>query len=278
MVKFFGLFLIMMSMELSAAIHTGTVSHIDMPRTRKELPLVFLSDGTVLKIKPEYKNDLNAFITAQRSGETLKLKVNKKRQILAVENLGVDRKEIADNFEPFVNYEPTVLATEADGKKLFDTLKRRANSYSQCYNRAHVWSYESKINQKVDSMKVFVFYTRKYIREYNFNWWFHVAPFTYVSAPEGRQERVLDRTFAKGPLSMKRWTDIFMRNKVECTSINKYSDYENHQDKAYCYLYRASMFYYQPLDLEALENTGKTKTDWVRWEVKNAYRNGFGWW
>lgn len=278
MVKFLSLILFMISFQLSAAIHTGKISKIDLPQNQHELPLIFLDSGKVLKIKPENKDDLAAFYTAMRNSEKLKLMTNKKRQIVAVENLGTEEMLVSETVGKIADYEPTVMASEEDAKKLFSGLRRGARSWSQCYNRAHIWSYESKLNHSVNTMKVFIFYTRKYIREYDFDWWFHVSPFTYVAAAESREERVLDYRFSKSPLSMKKWTDLFMRNRVECTPISNYSEYENNQEKAYCYLQRASMFYYQPLDLEALENSGKTKTDWVKWEVKNAYRNGFGDW
>lgn len=276
MVRFLGLMFLFVSFQLTAAIHVGKISKIDLPQNQNELPLILMESGMVLKIKPEHKNDLSAYFSAQQRNEILKIVTNKKRQIVAVENIGIEEK-IVPEFKSFENYEPTVLATEVDAKNLFNTFKRGANSWSQCYNRAHVWSYESKTKHQVNTMKVFIFYTRKYIREYDFDWWFHVSPFTYIAGTETPEERVLDYRFTKAPATMKKWTDLFMRNKVECTSINRYSDYENNQEKAYCYLYRASMYYYQPLDLEALENTGKTKTDWVKWEVNNAYRNGFGW-
>jgi len=276
MVKFLGVFFLLITIQSIAGTHIGKISKIDLPVNRQELPLILMEDGMVLKIKPEHKSDLNDYFRAHSNGERLRIITNKRRQIVAVENLGPEEIKVFESTESFASFEPTVLATEVDVNNLFSKLKRGANSWSQCYNRAHVWSYESKVNQSVDTMKVFVFYTRKYIREYDFEWWFHVSPFTYVSGIERAEERVLDYRFSKAPVTMKKWTDLFMRNKVECTAINKYSDYENNQEKAYCYLYRSSMFYYQPLDLEALENTGKEKTNWVKWEVNNAYRNGFG--
>lgn len=157
-------------------------------------------------------------------------------------------------------------------------MKRGWSSNSQCYNRAHVWVYEAKNNYSLNAMKVFMFYTRKYIRQYNFEWWFHVAPFTYIQEGESTVEKVLDPRFTRGPLVMKSWTDIFMRNKVTCPAITKYSQYANNQEAEYCYLYKASMYYVQPLDLENLENTGRTKTAFYNWEVNRAYRQGFSWW
>lgn len=276
MFRFFGFLILMLSFQLSAAIHTGSITQIDFPKHRQELPLLFLNTGYVLKIKPEHKNDVEVYHLAKKSGATLQFLVNKKREVLGVVNLGIRAVKEIPETKTNVSYKPTVLASEEEAQKIFSTLRPRARKESQCYNRAHIWSFESKKTYKLNSAKVFMFYTRKYIREYNFHWWFHVAPFTYIGNRTDIQERVLDYKYTASPLPMKNWTDIFMQNHAVCPSISKYSQYSRNQEKAYCYLYRASMYYYQPLDLDALERTGKKKTNWIQWEIKNGYRNGFG--
>jgi hypothetical protein len=35
------------------------------------------------------------------------------------------------------------------------------------------------------------------------------------------------------------------------------------------------MYYYQPLDLEAMDKQGKVRLFWEEWEVSNAYREAF---
>ena len=258
-----------------AGTHRASISHIDYPVDGEKETLLYLSDATVVKLSDQ--KDIRFYEEAKSEGHILKLKTDSKRHVLDAEKLPSTpspqtMKEMPEEFKP------TLLNSQAEVSQIFKSLRRNATSYSQCYNRAHIWSYESKNKFQLNSMKVFMFYTRKYIREYNFQWWFHVAPYTYVMLDGVKQERVLDPRFTKAPTEMKSWTDVFMKNKVTCTEITKYSDYSNHQEDAYCYLYKSSMYYVQPLDLENLENTGKTKETWLNYEITRAYRNGFGMW
>ena len=115
-------------------------------------------------------------------------------------------------------------------------------------------------------MKAFIFFTKRYLREYNFGWWFHVSPYLLL----GDQQTVLDRTYTKQPLPVKAWTDNFMKNKVTCPEISQYSQYRNNQEKEYCYLRKVSMYYYQPSDIEAADNNGKPKEGWVDWELNQS--------
>ncbi len=274
MVKFLSFFLVF-SFSLHAAIHTGTIEYIDEAKNQNELTHLYLSDGFVLKVNGE--KDFQNYVEASEDKSILRFEVDQDRRVLSVSSLGkLNTNEGTTDY--YFDFEPTVLNSLAEAKNIFRSLRNGATSWSQCYNRAHVWAYESKRTFNLDSMKVFMFYTRKYIREFNFDWWFHVSPFTYVMEDGVKTERVLDFGFTRSTLHMKNWTDIFMRNKVTCPEITKYSEYENNQEAEYCYLYKAPMYYLQPLDLDNKERTGATKSKWLDYEVKRAYRNGFGIW
>ena len=86
MVRFLAFILILVSFQLTAATYIGKISRIDLAQNQNELPLILMESGMVLKIKPEHKNDLAAFFSAQQNGEKLKIVTNKKRQIVAIEN------------------------------------------------------------------------------------------------------------------------------------------------------------------------------------------------
>lgn len=273
MIKVILVLLAFVSLNSWARMQRGTIHKIDYGKP----DLLLMNDGSVLKVSPKDKDMLKFYEEAIAEGDVLLFEVDKNRVIQSTE--AVDSiEEVNTNARKFEKYLPTVLTSSSEVRKIFNSFRRDWSSSGQCYNRAHVWSYEAKNQFKHDSMKVFTFYTRKYIRKYNFEWWFHVAPFTYLKEGDMITEKVLDPRFAREPLSVKPWTDIFMRNKAICPVISKYSDYENHQEKEWCYLYKASMYYVQPLDLDNLERTGTTKTKFLNWEVKRAYRNGFGWW
>lgn len=254
----------------------GTIHHLDYPRPGEDLTLVYLSSGDVLKVPVEEKDLHKELEEAFKHHQVLELEYNHDRFIEAVSSFQDNKQPVTTKRIPTnESYNPTILSSQFDASQLFRSLRRGATSWSQCYNRAHIWAYESKYYNDINSMKVFLFFTRKYIRQYNYKWWFHVSPFTYVDEGNGIQEKVLDLAFTRGPTPMKQWTDLFMYNRATCPEVTKYSQYENHQEEEYCYLHKATMFYLQPLDLDNLERSGQIKSNWVDYEVRRAYRNGF---
>ena len=102
-----------------------------------------------------------------------------------------------------------------------------------------------------------------------------MAPMVHVVVNNEVKERVMDIKYAKGPLKLKQWTDIFMRDNADCPVVEKYSDHANYPESGSCFLMKSSMYYYQPVDLEQLELTGIGKSRWLAPEVKHAYLEAF---
>lgn len=119
------------------------------------------------------------------------------------------------------------------------------------------------------------FFTRKYIRKYKFEWWFHVAPMVHVVHDGEVKERIMDIKYSKGPLKLKQWTDIFMRDSAHCRVVDKYTDQANFPESGSCFVMKSSMYYYQPIDLELLEVQGQEKMRWLEPEVRHAYMDAF---
>jgi hypothetical protein len=124
-------------------------------------------------------------------------------------------------------------------------------------------------------MKSFIFFSKKYIRKFNFDWWFHVAPLVHVVNKNKIEERVMDIKYARGPRKMKEWSDIFMKDDSQCLIINQYSDFADWPESSNCYIMRTSMYYYQPLDMENLEKFGYEKNRWIESELQGAYAEAF---
>jgi len=175
------------------------------------------------------------------------------------------------------DYSPSEL-TENQTSDLFKSFRKGARGISQCYNRAHIWVYESKKSFDINSMKVFLFFTKKFIREHDYKWWFHVAPGAYTKKFSQTYFSALDPFFASYPLPLSEWSHLFVPKKIQCLEIDHYSEYEKNQEKESCYLLKTSMYYVQPMDLKVLEERNEIKNTWKRLEVKRAYRNGFGIW
>ena len=172
------------------------------------------------------------------------------------------------------DYTPTNLPDMPTGMAYFTTMDKRTKSSSQCYNRAHGWSYDLWRTRGLNSMKLFLFFTSKYIRSYRYHWWFHVTPMSYIAGVE----HTFDRSFTTMPLQVKTWTDIFMYNNATCRSVSHYSHYRRNQNAEWCYLIRASQYYRTPSDLELYERNGRTETAWVRSEIRQARRQAFIYW
>jgi hypothetical protein len=165
---------------------------------------------------------------------------------------------------------PSILSDLASAQALFLQARHKTKN-SQCFNRAHVWAYEWAKNHQINSQKTWLFFTRRYIRKYAFEWWFHVAPSVVVKTDEKLLHRVMDVKYAREPLETHRWTNIFMRNGARCKLIERYSDYAHYPESDWCYIQRTSMFYYRPLDLEEFETWGVPKSNWYESEVRQAY-------
>lgn len=84
---------------------------------------------------------------------------------------------------------------------IFNKMNKNTKRYSQCYERAHVWSYQIKQKRNLNTQKMFVYFTRKYQREINGQWWFHVAPGIYFNS----ELYMLDPEFLKRPVKFEAW-------------------------------------------------------------------------
>lgn len=192
-------------------------------------------------------------------------------------------------------YEPTVFSSKDQVQKLFDDMpwSFRApsvmglNQGSQCYMRAHMWSYDSFRNQNVKLMKAFVFYTHTY-KEWHkkkfhkkFDWWFHVTPYTLVKNAETQQieEWTLDATFSDEIQNMKPWTDLFVRSGKKCAEYVPYEKFKCevmgvHTEKnptgceeairgtEHCYIVRTAGTVYDPDEIEAAHASNRTRFEW----------------
>lgn len=171
-------------------------------------------------------------------------------------------------------FQPSVISSEYDAKKIYDSMPTDIfKGRSGCFQRAHNWSYDLNQNRGVKSMKVFLFFTRRYQREFDYDWAYHVAPLIPVRMNDGSiQEMVFDPTFTSRPtwvdaskkdqyddkpIPVSEWIKYFIYPNVECPLVDNYDDYFNFQDRYYCYIMKAPMYNYIP-DNFADDLTGKS--------------------
>lgn len=162
------------------------------------------------------------------------------------------------------------LSSMSQANYYFRKMRTDTRNGSQCYNRAHVWAYELWKYHGLTTRKNWMFFTRRYIREYNYYWWFHVTPYVYVN---GQGTVALDRTFMREATHIVPWKNYFMRNDAACPLLSQYSYnyYRNNQEAAYCYWIRTNMYFWQPYQIENLAEGADVRYGWKNSEINIAY-------
>jgi hypothetical protein len=275
--KIWPLALLAISTAAQARFIQTKVAYVEAKES--EDTMILLEDGKVLWL--DGTDTATAEALRATKGTDLALDydpVTHKFQGAQVVSEPVTEDAIEEYEDPTANYTPTVISSMGAAQDAFNSMDRRTKSESQCYNRAHGWVYDLWRTRSINSNKLFLFFTRKYIRAYRYHWWFHVTPMVHVQTSEGVMEKAMDRLFTRSPLSVRTWTNIFMRNDAECRSVNRYSAYRNNQQAEWCYLIRASMYYRTPNDLDLLERRGRTETRWVIPEIRSARQQAFIYW
>lgn len=255
-----------------AEIFNSKIDRIEISKSTSEESLVYLENGRVLFLGPEDRAMIPILQEGKKKDDEIRFKVSKDVNFETASTAIVETEEDTEVDEQRnFSFDPTIV-TNDQAVSIFAKFNRRHQRSSQCYNRAHVWAYEEFRRSGLQSRKHFLFFTRRYIRNYRYKWWFHVAPSVEVA---GLGTRIMDRTFTKGPRSISNWLMNFIHSGRSCPVVNKYSDYRNHQESQDCYLIPVSMYYWQPRDIDRFERTGFEKTSFIKSEVDHAYWEAF---
>lgn len=263
-------------LQAMGATYTTQIHSID--KGKKGQPhLIFLTNGHTAFLDGSQKSLIDDIEESQQRGDTVEISLDQKLNVLSVQTVAPERVEPTEEEttpDEIMSYDPSIVSL-ATAQSTFTGMRRDYQNESQCYNRAHIWTYEAFNRTGIKSNKLFLFFTSRYIRNYRYHWWFHVAPMVYVDGSAQSSWRVLDRRYTAGPLSTKTWTNIFMKNRATCPVVYRYSSYRNHQQSKDCYLIPTSMYFWQPRDIERQERTGYVKTQYYSSEIGHAYWEAF---
>jgi hypothetical protein len=271
-----GLILLMFSLPVIADIEITTqIYDIDYGTKNSDDVLILLKSGHVAKLRDSQKiiNDHLRNLDSKTNWYTFTLDDQRYiKNIIKATTKNIPKEIHSTKF--FNQYVPTTIANMDLAKKYFKEARYYSKD-SQCFNRAMVWSYEWWRDHSLKSMKIFIYFTRNYIRRYNFEWWFHIAPYIHVMENGKVVERVMDIKYTRGPIEFQRWANIFLRNDAPCKVITKFSDYADNPYSGECYFQRTHMYTYQPADLQMYEAWNYQKDKFIMSEVKGAYLEAF---
>lgn len=262
------------SAHAHAVSFESKVHSIDYSTKTGEPHLVLLENGRVLFVKDNQKTLLKSFQKNLRNHDHLEIEVDEENNLLNVEKVEpINEVPFPSEYSNRESYVPTIVPGGAAATSIFRRMRRDYQNESQCYNRAHIWAWEEFQNSGLKSKKHFLFFTRRYIRNYNYKWWFHVSPSVIVKGYSG--DRILDRRYTGGHRSISSWVRNFVYSGRACPVVNKYYDYRNNQETEDCYLIPVSMYFWQPRDIERRDRTGAEKTQFFQREVDYAYWEAF---
>lgn len=266
--------LIFLLLIMSSAYGETILSQIDSIDMGKqgEPHLVLLKEGRVAFV-PFHKKKVLARLN---KNAIIEFQLNHKSELTGFREIEVATP--SDGFHTFESedpYTPSVVTLKTAGS-IFTKMRRGWTAKGQCFNRAHIWTYEEFKRTGTKLNKVFMFFTSRYIRKYKYKWWFHVTPMVYVGGLKQTNWKMLDRRYTKGPIRSKTWSDIFIKTKKACKVVNVYSHYRENQSTQDCYFFPVSMYYVVPSDLARLENTGEERTEYDPIDVEHALWDGFG--
>lgn len=256
----------------------GKIESIDLGEKESIPHLIKLNTGRVIFLDAEEKKDLPAFRESLKRQDLLEFKVDQRNSLESVQVIYETSTDINDSENEIHNrmsFEPTILEGLPVAQTIFSKMKRSYQGDSQCYNRAHVWAYEEHKRSGLNSIKLFLFFTSRYIRNYRYKWWFHVSPLVLIKEGESSTERVMDRAFTRGPRTIASWLTNFIRSGRSCPKVALYNDYRQHQNEEDCYLIPVSMYFWQPRDIVSRDNNGTVKTQFIKKEVDWSYYEAF---
>ncbi len=196
-----------------------------------------------------------------------------------------------ESIDYWKDYSPTMITTDKELNSIFKTMKG-AKMHSQCFNRAHVWTYEASQKYKRDHqrelrlMKVFMFYSTPFMAKNKFDWWFHVAPAVFVGDPGTAAHPntdnllILDRLAYRQPVNLWDWVRYFVSMQgttvqhAECKIVHSYHEFVRERDSQTedCFQIIVPMYYhYGPDDFAQVERYGKPYKD-LKWSMDELDR------
>jgi hypothetical protein len=167
-------------------------------------------------------------------------------------------------------FAPTDLKTfEAADSVFKNMLNDGDKNRSQCFKRAHMWSFDMWSQLGINSEKLYIFWTQRFQAIDDYDWWFHVTPVVTVNG----EKFAMDGTFMKKPTPINEWKNFFMKtDKITCPVITNYKQYEGNQWNRLCYLMLTPMYYFSPLNIKNRDKSNEKRNNWVLEEIQDARR------
>lgn len=276
---FYLLFLITSFPLLANTKITSEIHEIDFGNVPGDEVLVFLKSGDVARIRNWDQETISKLQQQKSLNGSFELTLDGDRFVTHVkrlENKAHVGTSLMSKIVPNEEHIPSTLPNKKIATDLIAEGRIPTKEQTQCFNRAMVWVYEWWKKHSLKTNKVFVFWSKEYVRKYSFKWWFHVSPYVHVKDETGAiKEMVLDVKWLRKPYEFQDWVDYHASKDIKCKVVSKYADYADYPFDEGCYFIRENMYFWQPADLEMRDAWGYSKNAFNMTEVKAAYLEAF---
>jgi hypothetical protein len=276
-VKFLICFIFLWSTNPAVSLAWPVIIHSLDQGKNHEPSMAFLSNGRIAYFPNQDSALYSDLLSLQKKQHPLEITLDRSNHIISL--------QLTDNKKSFK--EGTVTRSNESEfhasffkkfdhiQEVFNRMREDYQEEAQCYNMAHIWAYEEFQRSSLKTMKLFLFFSKKYIRTYKYHWWFHVTPLTYLKVKRRTyRPYTLDRRYTFIPLEIEEWKNHFIIDQHSCKEITKYAEYKNNQSE-YCFLLPTSMYFWQPKDILNRDRTGFEKTQFIKEEIQHAYLEAF---
>ncbi|MAZ50023.1 MAG: hypothetical protein CME65_15785 [Halobacteriovoraceae bacterium] len=270
-----------------AGLKTRILKVISPETSTDAFEVLVAKDRQIFTVNPSQAELLEELRRAEELNSVVELTGNEDNELLSLELIEEGDNVLdfypSEGLHPMTNYTPSNIDGVDRATELFNELAEGSRWMSQCFNRAHLWSRQLDKEHGVKSMKILIYYTKRFRNEIGGKWWFHIAPMVDVNG----EHYVLDKEFTRAPVTEENWEHIFTRKMEEkgiygyrCKVIQNISEYydDYNQNNEYCNIQITSMYYWEPNDMSRLERTGEQKTEYLNRELRIAAKNVYWRW
>jgi hypothetical protein len=158
-----------LSLGLHAAVLETRIVDVEVEAGDDKVMILAESDGRVLWADAQDSKLVEAFKKASETGRYLRVNFDDAKGTVEGVVLLAKRLDVAEAPSRSNNkdesFQPTVFNSLQDAQNLFNTMDNQTKNDSECYNRAHGWAYDLYTQYRINSLKIFIFFTKRYIRE-----------------------------------------------------------------------------------------------------------------
>lgn len=279
-IMLFATLVLLQGIAKADTVYTTVFNVFESKKTERLLVLSAV-DGRVFKInkteenKERFKSLVGRIVRLDYRMSGTEAIITNIREIRAGE---IDTSTLDLNhfrYNQLRQFAPTDLQSYEKAEEVFNTMLNDGDKgRSQCFKRAHMWSFDMWSKQNIFSEKIFIFWTKRYQILEEYDWWFHVAPMVHA----GGEEYVMDGTFFKKPMPVIEWKNYFMKtDKITCPVVDKYQDFEKVHWTRLCVLMKVPMYHFSPLDIQFRDINGIERNHWVLEELQDARKAFKNW-